>query len=176
MPAVPDERTFDRLDTARLRGERLRPDHFEEVRRLQSDADTMTWLGGVATPEQSRAYLDHNLAHWSRYGYGVWIVYEAGASEPIGRAVLRHVTVGGVDEVETGYAFYPPYRRRGYAREVTEACTALAFDRLGLASVIALTHERNLPSRALLAKCGFVLERSVLFDALPFALFRRVRR
>jgi hypothetical protein len=52
---------LDRIDTARLRAERLRPEHLDEVRRMQSDADTMTWLGGVATREQSRAYLERAL-------------------------------------------------------------------------------------------------------------------
>jgi RimJ/RimL family protein N-acetyltransferase len=118
---------LDRIDTARLRAERLRPEH----------------LGGV---------------------------------EPIGRAVLRHAAIDGLDEVETGYAFYAPFRRRGYATEVTEACTSLGFDRLGLTSVVALTHEGNAPSHGVLARCGFGRERALVLDGLPLVLFRRVKR
>ncbi|MGH7427283.1 MAG: GNAT family N-acetyltransferase [Gemmatimonadales bacterium] len=48
------------------------------------------------------------------------ILRERGGREPIGRAVLRHLLVEGVDEVEVGYSFYPAYWGRGLAPRAAE--------------------------------------------------------
>ena len=107
---------LDEFETARLRAERLRPHHLDELRRMHCDAEVMTHLGGVRTAEQTASYLEKNLKHWADYGFGLWILRERDGVEFIGRGLLRHLTVDGVDEVETGYAFYEPFWGRGLAR------------------------------------------------------------
>lgn len=160
------------LLTARLRGERVDPRHFEELRRMHTDAAVMTYLGGVQTEAETQAYLTRNLAHWAVHDHGLWIVYERDGTEPIGRAVLRHLTVDGIDEVETGYAFYEPYWGRGYATEITRECLRLGFDVLGLPSIVAVTMPDNEPSQRVLTRCGFVFERRFTRDLDPLALYR----
>jgi RimJ/RimL family protein N-acetyltransferase len=165
----------DGFSTPRLRAERLDAGDYGEIRRMHLDADTMAALGGVQSEAQSRAYMDRNLRHWAERGFGLWIVYEQAGTTPIGRAVLRHVTVDGRDEVEVGYAFYREFRGRGYATEVTGACVSLAFDRLGRHDVIALTTAGNAASQRVLARSGFSLEGTVQLDGVDLQLFRRVR-
>ena len=86
--------------------------------------------------------------------------------------MLRHLDVDGVDEIETGYAFYEQYWGRGYATEVTRACLALGFDQRGLTSIVAVTTLGNTASQHVLQKCGLHYERTFQRDDETLALFR----
>ena len=161
-----------RFTSARLQAERLTADHLPEVRRMHRDPAVMAQLGGVRTEEQTTAYMDRNLRHWADYGFGLWIVREPGGGAPIGRAVLRHLVIDGVDDVEVGYAFYEPYWGRGLATEIAARCVALAREELQLATVVGLTDPGNRASRHVLEKVGLTYERDCVHDGHPSALFR----
>ena len=67
----------------------------------------MALLGGIRDSAGTIAYLEHNVKHWADYGFGMWMLRDAGTRAVIGRAILRHLDIGGVDEVEVGYGFMP---------------------------------------------------------------------
>lgn len=163
----------DTFTTARLRAERLTPDHVTEIRRMHGDARVMALLGGVRDKAKTTEYFNRNLQHWADYGFGLWILLERSGSDPIGRAVLRHVLIDSVDEVEVGYAFYEPYWGRGLATEVTHVCVAFAERELHLASVVGVTSPENSASQHVLRKAGLQFEREFLHDGEPSSLFRR---
>lgn len=158
--------------TDRLRAERLTADHLGEVQRMHRDSAVMAHLGGVRDDEQTAAYLARNLAHWATYGFGLWILREAGGGDPIGRAVLRHILIDGIDEVEVGYGFYPSHWGRGLATEVTVACLALGRRHLHLTSIVAVTSPANLASQHVLQKAGLVYERDFVHEGARSSLFR----
>src|SRR5262245_11679440 len=55
---APDAMTFPAsFETARLVAHRLDASHYDDLRRLQTNAGYMAELGGVRTEEQTRAYL-----------------------------------------------------------------------------------------------------------------------
>jgi RimJ/RimL family protein N-acetyltransferase len=162
----------DEFVTTRLRAERLTAEHLPELRRMHCDAEVMATLGGMRDEPQTLEYLARNLQHWADYGFGLWIVREAGSDEIAGRAVLRHLTVEGRDEVEVGYGFYPAYWGRGLATEIARACLRLGREQLGLASVVAITLPDNLRSQHVLTKVGLVYEREVSHEGQQHALFR----
>jgi ribosomal-protein-alanine N-acetyltransferase len=161
--------------TPRLIAERLTAAHRSELRRMHVDPVTMAFLGGLRTEEQTDDYLVKNLAHWDRYGFGLWILRsrEEGADdEPVGRCVLRHAEIEGVDEIEVGYSFYPPHWGRGLATEIASACVAFARDELRLAGLVALTDPANAASQHVLRKVGLSYDRDVVWQGLPSSLFR----
>jgi RimJ/RimL family protein N-acetyltransferase len=160
------------FSTARLAAERLTSDHLPEVRRMHRDAAVMAQLGGVRDEAQTTAYLTRNLQHWADYGFGLWILREVGGGEPVGRAVLRHLLVDGIDEVEVGYAFYPAFWGRGLATEVATACLELGRRELNLATIVAVTSPANLASQHVLQKVGLVYERDFTHDGGLSSLFR----
>lgn len=162
--------------TARLRAERLSADHLPELQRMHRDPAVMAHLGGVRDDEQTAAYLARNLQHWADYGFGLWILREKSGGDPMGRAVLRHLSVEGVDEVEVGYGFYQAYWGRGLATEVTKACLALGRRHLGLGSIVAVTSPDNLASQHVLRKAGLTCEREFLFEGTAALLFRTADR
>lgn len=158
--------------TARLAAERLTPDHVAEVRRMHRDPAVMAQLGGVRDEAQTAAYLARNLQHWTDHGFGLWILRERGGGEPIGRAVLRHLLVDGVDEVEVGYAFYAAFWGRGLATEIATACLELGRRELQLTTIVAVTAPGNTASAHVLKKVGLVYERDFMHEGARSSLFR----
>jgi RimJ/RimL family protein N-acetyltransferase len=139
---------------------------------MHRDAAVMAQLGGVRDDAQTAAYLARNLEHWTDYGFGLWILRETGGVEPVGRAVLRHLLVDDVDEVEVGYAFYPAFWGRGLATEVATACLELGRRELHLATIVAVTNPSNLASQHVLRKVGLVYERDFMNEGALCSLFR----
>lgn len=163
---------FDTFSTPRLRAERLTPAHRADVRRMHQDEGFMAHLGGPRDDAATGAYMERNLAHWDTHGFGLWMLREAAQGPLIGRAVLRHVDVEGVDEVEVGYGFYPEHWGRGLATEVARACVRIGLDRVGLPSVVAVTLPEHRASQRVMVKAGLAYERDILLEGLPHVLFR----
>jgi ribosomal-protein-alanine N-acetyltransferase len=160
--------------TARLIAERLREEHTAEIHRMHQDALHMATLGGVRSEAETVAYMTRNLDHWERYGFGVWMMRDRQDGRVAGRALLRHLLVEEVDEIEVGYSFYPAYWGQGLAAEAAGACLDLARESLDVASVVAVTLPDNARSQRVMSKVGMLYERMVDHAGLPHVLFRTV--
>lgn len=132
----------------------------------------MAQLGGVRDEAGTRAYLERNLAHWAACGFGLWMLRDRDTGRAIGRAVLRHLNVDGVDEVETGYGFLPDLWGRGLGTEIARACVHIGRERLGLASVVGITLPTNAASQQVMRKAGLQYERDIIHAGVPHLLFR----
>jgi len=89
--------------TERLVASALRASDRDDVHRMHQDPRVMATLGGVRTPERTDHFMKTNLDHWERYGFGLWI-FRTDDGAFAGRAGLRHVRIGGADEIELAYA------------------------------------------------------------------------
>jgi len=58
-------------------------------------------------------------------------------------------------EAETGYMIDQQHQNKGHATEALQLLTAWAFTQEKVKAIIVHTFEDNLPSRRILAKCGF---------------------
>jgi RimJ/RimL family protein N-acetyltransferase len=161
----------DSFVTARLSAERLRAEHWDAIREMDTNPDYMALLGGVRSEEISRAYVERNLAHWDAHNFGLWILRDS-AQRVAGRCVLRHLDVDGTDEIELGYGFLPHYWRKGLATEVARELLRLGQTELRAPTLVAITTARNLGSRRVLLKTGLAYERDVLHEGVPHMLFR----
>ena len=135
----------------------------------------MALLGGVRDKAGTVAYLEMNVKHWADHGFGMWMLRDAATSAVIGRAILRHLDVEGVDEVEVGYGFMPEYWGRGLATEIAQACVRIGFDQLALASLVAITTRPNVASQRVMQKAGLAYDRDVVDAGVPHVLFRARR-
>jgi RimJ/RimL family protein N-acetyltransferase len=139
---------------------------------MDQDEQFMAQLGGVRDEAGTGAYLERNLAHWAAYGFGLWMLRDRDTGRAIGRAVLRHLDVDGVDEVETGYGFLHDLWGRGLATEIARACVHIGRARLGLASVVGITLPTNAASQQVMRKAGLQYERDFIHAGVPHLLFR----
>jgi RimJ/RimL family protein N-acetyltransferase len=166
---------IERFSTERLRGERVTSEHWPDLRRMDVNAAFMALLGGLRDEAGTAAYLEMNVKHWAEHGFGMWMLRDASTSAVIGRAILRHLDVDGVDEVEVGYGFLPEYWGRGLATEVATACVRIGFDRFGFASLVAITTPANVASQHVMQKAGLAYERDIVHAGVPHRLFRTYR-
>ena len=160
------------FSTPRLRAERVTAAHWLDLRRMDEDEHFMALLGGVRDMSGTVTYLEMNVKHWAEHGFGMWMLRDAATSAIVGRAILRHLDVEGVDEVELGYGFMPDYWGRGLATEIAQACVRIGFDRLALPSMVAITTPPNLATQRVMQKAGLTYERDIIHAGIPHVLFR----
>ena len=139
---------------------------------MDEDERFMALLGGVRDTAGTMVYLETNVKHWADHGFGLWMLRDAASSAVIGRAIVRHLDVDGVDEVEVGYGFMPEYWGRGLATEIAQACIRIGFDRLGFKTLVAITTPVNLGSQRVRDKVGLAYERDIMHGGIPHLLFR----
>ena len=113
-----------------------------------------------------------NVKHWADHGFGMWMLRDAATRAVIGRAILRHLDVEGVDEVEVGYGFMPEYWGRGLATEIARILVRMGLEQLGLATLVAITTPANLASQRVMTKAGLAFERGIVHAGVPHVLFR----
>jgi [ribosomal protein S5]-alanine N-acetyltransferase len=164
--------SLDSFSTARLDAQRLTAEHWDDLRRMDQDDRFMAELGGIRDEAGTLAYLERNLAHWAAHGFGLWMLRERDSGAVIGRAVLRHLDVDGIDEVETGYGFLPDLWGRGLATEIARACVSIGRQQLALTSVIGITAPTNTASQQVMRKAGLQYERDIVHAGLLHQLFR----
>jgi RimJ/RimL family protein N-acetyltransferase len=163
------------LNTARLVGERLRPEDLALLRLLYQDPRVMATLAADGRPLAKQAIqlaLDANLAHWQRYGFGVWMFRCVADGRFVGYCGLKHTSVVSADEVSMLYAVAAEDWGSGFATEMAAAVAAAGFGRLGLAEIVAFTLPSNLGSRRVMERVGFTYEREIVHASLPHVLYR----
>lgn len=169
---LPTASAPDSFDLPRLHAERLAESHRPALRRMDSNPKVMAMLGGPRTAADTDAYLARNLAHWDEHGFGIWILRDPLSGEVLGRAGLRHLEVGGADEIELAFALLPDFWGRGLATEAARACVTIGRDWLNFPSVVALTLPANLASQRVIRKAALTLERELVHAGAPHLLFR----
>ena len=135
----------------------------------------MALLGGVRDTAGTITYLEMNVKHWADHGFGMWMLRDASSSAVIGRAILRHLDVEGVDEVEVGYGFMPEYWGRGLATEIACECVRIGHEQLGFRSLVAVTTRANLASQRVMQKADLAYDRDIIHAGVPHVLFRTRR-
>src|SRR5918997_4142162 len=171
--------SIETFSTERLIAERLRDEHFDELRRMHRDPRVMATLapagapnGGVLSDEETQQFLHRHLDHWNRYGYGLWVFRDKAAGRFVGRAGLYNTHVGGNDEVELAYALVAEYWNRGLATEMVRGILGVAFEQLHMTDVVCFTLTTNRASQRVMEKAGFEYERDVAHAGLPHVLYR----
>jgi len=165
---------MEHFKTNRLIAERLHERHLADLVALHLDPDVSRYLGGVRSPEATRAYLTVNMAHWDRHGFGLWVLRTL-TGEFAGRAGIRQVVVDDEEEVEIAYTFKRNLWGRGLASEITNALTSLGLLQLKLPSLVGLVSVENAASRRVLEKSNFMLERSTIYHGEKVVIYRSSR-
>jgi RimJ/RimL family protein N-acetyltransferase len=164
------------LDTARMRGEPLGPEHEAEMADLTLDARVYRTLWPWAFPptrREVRSSLADKRDHWTRHGFGLWLLRDRSTGEVVGRGGLQYTDAIGGYAVEAAWAIVPERWGQGLATELAQASVRVAFESLGLDEIIAITLPDNLASRRVMEKAGFVYDRDIDHVGLTHVLYRR---
>jgi HAD superfamily hydrolase (TIGR01509 family) len=144
----------------------------QELFEMHQNPAVMATLGGIKSEAAASQWLNDNLDHWKRHGFGIWIFRDVCDGRFIGRGGIRDVEVGGGREVELGYALLDKDWGMGFAMEMAREILNLGFDRFQLKSIVALIDADNIRSRRVAEKLGFHFERNVTWKGLPAMLYR----
>lgn len=138
--------------------------------RLWGDPRVADSLGGVRGSAQVEEALRSATDHWSRHGFGRWLLHDDGA--PVGTVKLARCVVRGVPEVELGYALLPDRWGCGYATEAAGGALAYGRAHAGLLDVVAFALVTNTASIAVMTRLGFQYELDFDLPAGPHSLYR----
>jgi RimJ/RimL family protein N-acetyltransferase len=165
---------IDRLETARMCGEPIGPQHRDGLIALLGDPRVGATLGGVATPADVDRQIAAMAAHWEEHGFGWYAFRDRETGALVARGGPHRAHVAGREEVEIGWTVVPERWGQGLATELGAASLDVAFGPLGLVDVVSFTLPGNLASRRVMEKLGFAFERDTLYAGLPHVLYRRV--
>lgn len=166
----------DLVQTPRLEGRRITPEHLEAMRRLHRDPDVAATLGGVRPEAWIRTALDRHVRRWDELGFDFWVFAERESREFVGVGGLQGVEIDGSHETEIACALLPGWWGRGLATEIAQTSLRVAFETLGLEEVIAFTLPTNAASRRAMEKAGLAYERDGMHAGLPHVFYRSVQR
>jgi RimJ/RimL family protein N-acetyltransferase len=162
-----------RLETARLRGEPIGPEHRDGLLAILGDPRVGATMGGVASAADVDAQIARAVAHWEEHGFGWYAFTDRATGALVARGGPKTAHVGGRDEVEIGWTVAPGRWGEGIATELGAASVEIAFGPLGLVDVVSFTLPDNHASRRVMEKLGFAFERDVLYAGMPHVLYRR---
>lgn len=166
--------SLERIRTARMTGERLRPGDERELGTILADPRVARTLFPAGPPGRAEvaAILARHVEHWERNGFGLWLLRDAADGSLVGRGGLLRQRILGADEVEAGWAIVPSRWNEGLATELAHAVVGLAWERLGLERLISFTLTSNGASRRVMEKAGFAPDCEFLHVGFPHVLYR----
>lgn len=148
------------MDAPVLRGEHL-------VLRGLVATDAEAWKAGE-DPEQIRWFAAPGPAPMANVVASIeaWQAgWRDGGSVRQWGIEVAGVLAGGVElrlrsaeRADVSYVVFPTYRGRGVATEAVRLAVAWAGAHLGVVTVVAVVDERNVASRAVVERAGFVLD------------------
>ena len=91
------------------------------------------------------------------YGFGMWLIFDKTTGKLVGRAGIEvRESCDRENQAELGFCISPDRWKQGLAFEVCSEIIRLARERFGLTSLIARCDPKNVASRGLLEKLGFL--------------------
>jgi RimJ/RimL family protein N-acetyltransferase len=117
----------------------------------------MKYVGGVKSLAEIEAKHEKTRRCFEQDGCGFMMMIEKASGELVGHCGMKRVDnpqARNPGDHEIGWLVREDRWRRGYASEAMRAVLDWAFLTHGAPLVVALTSERNLPSRSLMEKLG----------------------
>lgn len=155
------------IETPRLVLRRWKDSDRPAFAAICADPEVMQWLGGVLSPEQAGQRLDRVEATFEAVGYGRFLVERKSDRAFLGWCGVMpcHESVTPIaGQPEIGWRLVTAAWGKGYATEAARAALDDAFDRVGLAEVLAYTSKANLRSQAVMKRLGLSREPQRDFD------------
>ena len=146
------------LETERLILRPMLESDIDALHIIFRDPKVMASFGGESlNREQMERWLQRNLDHQNKFGYGLFSVILKESGTLIGDCGLEQMEVEGQQVAELGYDFRSEHWNQGFATEAASAVRDYAFGILGLPQLISLIRVGNLASKRVAEKLGMDL-------------------
>ncbi len=168
-PRVPEGFARGRLGYARITA-----DHAAELAMLMGEPRVRRtlwpWPEPPGPPDVQET-VDTLTDHWARHGFGLWALHDATTGQFVGRGGLEYNDIEGASVVEVAWAIMPARWGEGLATELARVSVQMAFERLDLIELVAITMPGNLASRRVMEKSGFSYHRNIAHAGLEHVLY-----
>lgn len=124
---------------------------------------------GAWQMEKVERYINHQLAHWKKYGYGHWAVTMRETGQLMGWDGLEFLPDS--NEIEVGYLFSKQFWGKGFASEATKSIVKFGIENVGIQEIIGLTHPENIASQHVLEKSGLMFTRQAMYFGMQMFRF-----
>ena len=139
----------------------LKPTSEEDAEFIFELLNTPKWIKyigdrNIRTVENARDYIKTKmLPQLKRLGFSNYTLIRKADNCKIGTCGLYDRD--GLEGIDIGFAFFPEYEKKGYAFESANKLKNVAFNKLGLTEINAITVKDNISSQKLLEKLGMKL-------------------
>ena len=172
------------IETKRLLLRPMRAEDTDALLRIFTDPRVMAAFDAELFDRgQMEGWVQRNLDHQDRYGYGLFSVILRESGELIGNCGLEEMEIHEISSggtaagaaadaaAELGYDFLSDHWNQGYATEAATAARDYAFGTLALPRLISLIRQGNTASRRVAGKIGMRHERDIRRAGHPYWLF-----
>ena len=159
------------LTTERLLLRPLQEADLDELCALYADPEVMRFLGNGETRNraQTAERLYRTLAHWEKYGFGIWVVCDKTDGRWLGRC--GYGNLHEYPDMEMAWTLHRFAWGRGYATEAAQAAARHAFEVTRVQRLIAVARPQNLASIQVMRKLGMQFEKMITFDGSDAVLY-----
>ena len=168
MPTLPGQSLI--LSSPRLHLRPLQESDVDLVLELFTDPEVMEYAGGPIKSEKILTEMASSIRRGADGSIGVWCICKAQAKVPIGTIALLPLPVEVEDtdwklvrmgeipdgDIEVGYFLRKCEWRQGYASEAVSCLLEFAFSVTDYEEIVAVIDPRNMASRRVLERTGFV--------------------
>lgn len=156
------------LQTARLDLRRFQESDVDELAQVFSDPEVWRFpLDRGMTQDETAAFLERQIAHWTERGFGCWCAREIATGRVIGYLGLSVPTFAPevLPAVEVGWRLASGSWGKGYATEGGAAALDEAFGSLGLERVCSIPQAGNAASARVAERLGMRFVRELILPA-----------
>lgn len=144
------------LNTNRLLLRLWKEQDLSPFAKMNANPQVMEFFPKIMTYEESIAAFCQIIAHFTKYGWGLWAVELKTEKKFIGFIGLSHVVFQAhfTPAVEIGWRLQPKYWGKGYATEGAFQALQFGFNTLGLKEIVSFTSNQNIRSQKIMEKIG----------------------
>lgn len=163
------------LETPRLIVRHLQMDDVEALATIYADAETMRYLAGIRTTDETRSNIEYLIGLQREHGYSLWATVLKDGNRLVGRCGLLPWEIDGKQEIELAYMVARPFWRQGLATEAAIAIVDFAVHQLEAKRLVSLIRHGNTGSERVATKVGMHFERAIVLKEKPCLLYAMER-